>query len=212
MCLSLQAALFKEFSRIVFMCFTVQLSRFSFVFCLATAHLIYHSCNRLSTTFFNFFYFLKSRFCCYSVAFCDSSYRIPLILRIVNMFFTFFLFVKCNTNFQFLCAIPEIIFSLSYHQMRNSLPVFLHHARSYLFIIVSSNTKLVSSFSIIPKIIAHRFLFSGKKNPLKNTVAYTALFFRSFYHCLYYYMYSLFPIPASSGRWSALSFVSRQTG
>ena len=44
--------------------------------------------------FFQLFYFLKSRFCCYSVAFCDSSYRIPLILRIVNMFFTFFPFLS----------------------------------------------------------------------------------------------------------------------
>ena len=72
------------------MCFTVQLSRFSFVYCLATACLLYHFQNPLSTTFFNFLFLYLSCFCCDSVASCDSSYRIPLYFRNVNNKFRFF--------------------------------------------------------------------------------------------------------------------------
>ena len=43
-------------------------------------------CQQLFSTFFISF----SRFCCDSVAFCDSSYRIPLYFRNVNNKFRFF--------------------------------------------------------------------------------------------------------------------------
>ena len=40
--------------------------------------------------FFSTFFISFSRFCCDSVAFCDSSYRIPLYFRNVNNKFRFF--------------------------------------------------------------------------------------------------------------------------
>ena len=57
--LSLQAVSFKEFSRIVYVfhCSVIKVLICSLSF--ATACLLYHFQNPLSTTFFNFFYFFK---------------------------------------------------------------------------------------------------------------------------------------------------------
>ena len=87
--LSLQAVSFKEFSRIVYV---FHCSVIKVLICLL-------SCDSLFTislskpfvnNFFSTFFISFSRFCCDSVAFCDSSYRIPLYFRNVNNKFRFF--------------------------------------------------------------------------------------------------------------------------
>ena len=66
------------------MCFTVQLSRFSFVHCRSRQLVYYITFKTLCQQLFSTFFISLSCFCCDSVASCDSSYRIPRYSYNVN--------------------------------------------------------------------------------------------------------------------------------
>ena len=122
MCLSLQAVSFKEFSRIVYVfhCSVIKVLICSLSF--ATACLLYHFQNPLSTTFFQLFISL-SCFCCDSVASYDSLYRIPRysynvnpkiwlfskIIQVFQVIFHFTLWQRIYYTFYILCHVQPLL-------------------------------------------------------------------------------------------------------
>ena len=122
MCLSLQAVSFKEFSRIVYVfhCSVIKVLICSLSF--ATACLLYHFQNPLSTTFFQLFISL-SCFCCDSVASYDSLYRIPRysynvnpkiwlfskIIQVSQVIFHFTLWQRIYYTFYILCHVQPLL-------------------------------------------------------------------------------------------------------